>query len=200
MENRQQLSLGGDSSGVVIDSRHRWKNQVDIQEILTAIDTPATSYTDEDKEEAFELLKSGKSIAQVAVLLNIPNLQIRRWCLQARASGPKVDGRRLYDDTFKAEALRQLNRGISVRQLAKLMGVTQVTLHKWRKKAPFLDERLEAYSQVESVVVDEQATFGEINADALSTDHIAHLKQQLRKVEQERDTLKKAIQILMRAD
>jgi transposase len=186
MENGQPPGLVTNTSGVVGTTLPRWKNQADAPNLLTTGDSSAPGYIDETKEKALGLLESGKSITQVSMSLGISNVVVRRWWLRQNISGDsdKVDGRRLYDDAFKAEALRQIHRGVSIRQLAKSLGVTEVTLHKWRKKVSFPNELVtsEPYTSTEP-----------------SVERIAHLEQQLRKVEQERDTLKKAIQILMRA-
>ena len=197
MENGQPLGLVTDTSGVVGATLHRWKNQSNIEELLTTtIDPPVSGYTDEDKEKALRLLHSGKSISQVSVSLGIPNVLVRRWWLHQNVSGTsdKVDGRRLYDDAFKAAALRQIHQGVSIRQLAKSLGITEVTLHKWRKKAPLMNEQM-----ADEFMTSEPSASSGIRADEPSVERIACLEQQLRKVEQERDTLKKAIQILMRA-
>ena len=81
MENGQPLGLVKDIGGVEDSTIYRWKNQSDAQKLLTTtLDTTVSGYTDEDKEQALELLQSGKSIIQVSVLLGIPNVLVRFWC------------------------------------------------------------------------------------------------------------------------
>ncbi|GAB4044977.1 transposase [Spirosoma jeollabukense] len=200
LDNGQPPGLVTSTSGVVGTTSPRWKNQADAQASLTTIDSPSPSYTDEDKAKALGLLISGKSITQVAVLLAIPTVLIRRWWILTRRTDPTesvVDGRRLYDDVFKDEALRQINRGVSVRKLAKEMGVSEVTLHKWRKQAAFITEPLSSDSHKHEFIGCKQPTLNIVKDDELMNERITQLEYQLRQVEAERDTLKKAIRILM---
>ena len=83
---------------------------------------------------------------------------------------------RRYDDHFKAEAVRQLERGISVSELSVSLGVKPSLLHTWKAKAK------------QPAVVLEQAA------------EVKRLTKQLRAREQEIEILKKALRIFSQDD
>jgi transposase len=80
---------------------------------------------------------------------------------------------RKYDDQFKSEAIKQVNSGRSVPEVAKALGITDSLLYQWFKKASSLSPN-----------------------DAL--DENAQLRKQLKQLETERDILKKALAIFSR--
>lgn len=81
-----------------------------------------------------------------------------------------MSGKR-YPDEFKIEAVRQVTeRGYSVAQVAKRLGITPHSLYQWQKKFGSDAVRHETESQ----------------------DEIRRLKAELRRVTEERDILKKA--------
>ena len=78
-----------------------------------------------------------------------------------------------YTDEFKIEAVRQITeRGHSMAEVAKRLGVTTHSLYMWKK-------RFGGTSPQQSTQVDENA-------------EIRRLKAELRRVTEERDILKKA--------
>ncbi|WP_420458303.1 transposase [Neolewinella sp.] len=83
---------------------------------------------------------------------------------------------RRYDANFKAEALKQLERGTSVTELAASLGVKPSLLHSWKSQAK------------QPAVVLEQA------------EEVKRLTKQLKAREQEIDILKKALRIFSQAD
>ncbi len=82
--------------------------------------------------------------------------------------------RRKYDEGFKSEALRMVNGGRSVPDVARSLGMSENLLYKWRTES--------SYSPEES------------GRDA----ELEQLRKQLRQVEMERDILKKALAIFGR--
>jgi len=84
--------------------------------------------------------------------------------------------RRKYDEGFKSEALRMVNGGRSVPDVARSLGMSENLLYKWRT------EQKSSYSPEES------------GRDA----ELEQLRKQLRQVEMERDILKKALAIFGR--
>ena len=79
-----------------------------------------------------------------------------------------------YDADFKAEAVAQLNKGRSVKELSILLGVSEGLLYKWK-----------AQSSV-------------VNQDQVK--EIKRLKQQVKDLEEEKAILKKALRIFSRSD
>lgn len=86
---------------------------------------------------------------------------------------PTKRPRRKYDEGFKMEALKMVQSGRSVPEVAQALGIGENLLYKWRSDSKT--------SWGES----EKATQAELDA----------LRRQLRQVEQERDILKKALSI-----
>ena len=84
--------------------------------------------------------------------------------------------RRKYDEGFKTEALRMVQGGRSVPDVARSLGMSENLLYKWR------GEQKASYSPQES------------SRDA----ELEQLRKQLRQVEMERDILKKALAIFGR--
>ncbi len=84
--------------------------------------------------------------------------------------------RRKYDEGFKTEALRMVQSGRSVGDVARSLGMSENLLYKWR------GEQKASYSPEES------------SRDA----ELEQLRKQLRQVEMERDILKKALAIFGR--
>ena len=83
--------------------------------------------------------------------------------------------RRQYDEQFKSEAVRLLETGQrSVPDVAKSLGVSANLLYRWRALA--------------------QAGKGH----AINQAELVQLREQLRRTEQERDILKKALSIFSR--
>lgn len=83
--------------------------------------------------------------------------------------------RRHYDDQFKADAVRLLESGQrSVPDVAKSLGVSPNMLYRWRERA--------------------QVGKGQLTNQT----ELTQLREQLRRTEQERDILKKALSIFSR--
>ena len=80
-----------------------------------------------------------------------------------------------YTEEFKVEALKQiLERGYPVREVSERLGVTSHTLYAWLKKVRGKDKSNE-----------------EIDLEKVHLENI-RLKAELKRVEEERDILKKA--------
>ena len=82
--------------------------------------------------------------------------------------------RRKFDDGFKMEALKMLNSGRSVSEVARTLGIGENLLYNWKAEA------------LSSQPIDTQSVISENE----------QLRKQLRQVETERDILKKVIFIL----
>ena len=93
--------------------------------------------------------------------------------------GKKQSPRRIYDDNFKAEAVQMLLDGHSANSVAKRLGISCPTLvRRWKR------EQLKKAGPV---------------ADAMDS-RVKELETQLRRVERERDVLKKALIIFGRQE
>ena len=87
-----------------------------------------------------------------------------------------------YTEEFKKEALKQvLDRGYPVQEVSERLGVSKITLYEWRKKAQAKDKPKEA-----------------IDLEKVHLENI-RLKAELKRVEEERDILKKAAAYFARA-
>lgn len=87
-----------------------------------------------------------------------------------------VTHRRRYDPEFKAEAIRLVDSGRPVREVARGLGISENLLHNWRSRR---NDSLDTVSREQ---------LSEIEA----------LRKQLRQVEMERDILKKALAVFSR--
>jgi len=89
----------------------------------------------------------------------------------------KKNSRRIYDDAFKAEAVQMLLDGHSASSVAERLGVTcPTTVRRWKRK------QLEQAGPVATVM----------------DSRVKELETELRRVERERDVLKKALIIFGR--
>ena len=91
------------------------------------------------------------------------------------SSNNQIPARRKFDKAFKAEALRMLNEGQSVAQVAKSLNVSDQLLHTWKHSHKKHTQK--------------QAGNSELIAEN------ERLKTQLKRAEMERDILKKSIAI-----
>ncbi len=82
--------------------------------------------------------------------------------------------RRKFDDGFKMEALKMLNSGRSVSEVARTLGIGENLLYNWKSE------------DKSSQPIDKQLIISENE----------QLRKQLRQAENERDILKKVISIL----
>lgn len=81
--------------------------------------------------------------------------------------------RRAYSLEFKLEAVRLLRqKGVSVAQVARDLGVSENVLHSWKRK------------------FEEDPSFG--TRPSAEQEEIRRLRKELKRVEQEREILKKA--------
>ena len=87
----------------------------------------------------------------------------------------QTPARRKFDKAFKAEALRMLDEGQSVAQVAKSLNVSDQLLHTWRHAHKKQTQKLAGNSEL--IAENER------------------LKAQLKRAEMERDILKKSIAI-----
>ena len=92
------------------------------------------------------------------------------------SKSPKRRSYRRYSTEFKAEAVRQLERGIPIGELATSLGVTANLLHTWRAKS-----KLPA-------------------ALAEQGEEVKRLTKQLKARNEEIEILKKALRIFSRTD
>ncbi|CAN5330026.1 hypothetical protein BH09BAC4_BH09BAC4_44780 [soil metagenome] len=193
----------------------RWKNQdPTVSAAATALPQPSPTEPtqaspDEPADPSFtgnmgsmgddilRLLRKGESVDQISALLRISKSLIKRWQHQLNsAEGEKLDGRRLYDDAFKQLAIQQIDQGVSVRQLAIRLGVSQVTLHKWKNQAV----RERTYPNPTAPPTDNRAVASpEPDPSEPLSGPTTRLQQELQNLREERDILKKALVILLRS-
>lgn len=81
---------------------------------------------------------------------------------------------RKYDATFKSEAIRQMEQGRSVAELAASLGVGQSLLHRWKK----------------------QSKGGSTGPSA----ETRQLRKEMKRLQEENEILKKALSIFSRLD
>ncbi|GAB4040895.1 transposase [Spirosoma jeollabukense] len=164
----------------------------------TADGSMGSAPTGDPGEDILRLLRKGESVEQVSILLNTSKTLVKRWQRQlTHPAVEKMDGRRLYNDAFKLDAIQQIKQGVSVRQLSLKLGVSQVTLHKWKNK------------ELQDRTHDQPLTLppaGSQSIDPLITDapepmpgSDPNLRKELQSLREERDILKKALVILLRS-
>lgn len=85
--------------------------------------------------------------------------------------------RRKFDADFKAEALKMVNEGRSTSSVARSLNISEKLLYRWK------------YQQNNQMG----------NAKTVQVDELERLKAQLKRVEMERDILKKALVIFGQA-
>lgn len=94
-----------------------------------------------------------------------------------------VKKRRKYDDSFKTEVLKMISDGRPVNEVAQALGIGENLIYKWRRREKTqLKETLNQQAPGASDLLIENE----------------RLKAALRKTEQERDILKKALHIFSR--
>ena len=81
---------------------------------------------------------------------------------------------RKYDSAFKEQALKQVENGRSVANVAKALGISDALLYQWRKRALSSISNSDAGAEIEA------------------------LRRQIKQLEVERDILKKALAIFSR--
>lgn len=96
-----------------------------------------------------------------------------------KSTNEKKKHRRKYDASFKAEALRMVEDGRSVSDVAQALGMGENLLYRWRRRARAkVSQQLDQFSEASTLVEENK-----------------RLKAALRRTEQERDILKKALGI-----
>jgi transposase len=88
--------------------------------------------------------------------------------------------RRKYDASFKEDVLKMIVSGRPVAEISKALGISENLIYNWKKKA------------------DKKAGSSENGNSTDATAEIERLKAELRRTEQERDILKKALGIFSR--
>jgi transposase len=97
----------------------------------------------------------------------------------SRKKQPKKQTRRSYDDEFKAEAVQMMLDGHSAQSIVERLGISGTNLlYRWKKQQ-----------------LDEAGPVGEV-----LDSRVQELEAELRRVERERDVLKKALVIFGRQE
>jgi transposase len=91
------------------------------------------------------------------------------------------ENRRKYDPEFKADVLKMVESGRSVDEIAQSLGIKKNLIYQWRIRSKATKFQQNSHSE----------------GNDLSEEN-ERLKSELRKVEQERDILKKALGIFSR--
>ena len=144
------------------------------------------------RENALRLLKAGQSALQIATLLEVPIGKIYYWHrYYMNPHAPLSDGRRLYDDTFKRAVLEQLAAGTSILTLAQSLGVSKVTLFKWKR------EGRQAQNGAKDALEGKGGDGPAGEAANLPQPTIADLMVRIGALEEEQELLKRALRMLM---
>ncbi len=94
--------------------------------------------------------------------------------------------RRKYDVSFKEDVLKMISSGRPISEVSQALGVSASLLHRWYKSAQLVP--IAPAKKGASPSTAQHSSFAEIE----------HLKVELRRTEQERDILKKALGIFSR--
>jgi transposase len=92
--------------------------------------------------------------------------------------------RRKYDQAFKEDVLKMVASGRSIRELSKALGISTSVIHRWYKSS----------DQLAGHTISPE---GNLTQSSLASEN-ERLKAELRRTEQERDILKKALGIFSR--
>lgn len=163
-------------------------------------------FDDDFRQRALIKLNSGLSVKKVARLVGVSVNTLNKWrtnslldqnkiekLLSCRvntvnqhldSSGPvsKQIMRKHYDDQFKLAAIELIESGRSVRNVAKQLNVSELTLHRW-------------WSQVNPT--EERKLYSSVNQDTLDEKEVQQLNEELNRLEHERDLLRKSLSIII---
>ena len=98
----------------------------------------------------------------------------------------KKKTRRKYDSSFKEDVLKMVTGGRPIAEVSKALGVSSSLIHRWYKAAHSVSTN-SGKNAVQSTTFQQDAF-----------EQIDRLKGELRRTEQERDILKKALGIFSR--
>lgn len=98
----------------------------------------------------------------------------------------KKKARRKYDSSFKEDVLKMVSAGRPIAEVSKALGVSSSLIHRWYKAT-------HAISATSGKNAAQSSTFQQNTFE-----QIERLKAELRRTEQERDILKKALGIFSR--
>jgi len=98
-------------------------------------------------------------------------------------SFPKKKTRRKYDTSFKDDVIKMALAGRPISEISNSLGVSASLIHRWCKTIPGTKKKNEGSTS---------------SLDINSLQQIEQLKADLRRTEQERDILKKALGIFSR--
>lgn len=102
-------------------------------------------------------------------------------------SNKKVSGsRRKYDATFKEDVIKMVASGRSISEISQALGVSASLIHRWYKSSHY------------TLVTPGKNGVSLPTSQHVSFNEIERLKAELRRTEQERDILKKALGIFSR--
>lgn len=90
-------------------------------------------YTNEQIDEALELVKQGQTFQQAALAVGANEGQVGRWA--KRAGVQRTAGRHYYTDAEKAHALALIDAGLSLTKAGAVVGATGPTVLRWRRHA-----------------------------------------------------------------
>jgi transposase-like protein len=92
-------------------------------------------FTKEIKEAAVRLVEDGKPVKRVARAYNVDPAVIRSWRAELRDLGAEAfshNGRRKYTKEFKEAAVRRLEEGTPLKEVARACRVHPSKLRQWR--------------------------------------------------------------------
>jgi transposase-like protein len=92
-------------------------------------------FTKEFKEAAVRRVEEGTPVKQVAVSHKIDPAVVRAWRAEMRDFGPEAftaNGKRAFTKEFKEAAVRRVEEGMPVKQVARACRVDPNMLRRWR--------------------------------------------------------------------
>lgn len=147
------------------------------------------------REEALRLLKEGQDTTQIAQALHLPIGKIYYWRrYYLNPFHPFSDGRRLYNDQFKRDVLEQIAAGTSISKLARSLGVSKVTLFKWKREHQAQNE-VTGTQEAEAPTGSNPVDVLEEKSLLLPQSTVEGLLERIRVLEGEKDALMKALRI-----
>jgi transposase-like protein len=92
-------------------------------------------FTKEFKEAAVRRVEEGTPVRQVALSHNVDPAVVRAWRSEMRDLGPQAflhNGKRTFTKEFKEAAVRRLEEGMPVKQVARACRIDPNMLRRWR--------------------------------------------------------------------
>ena len=103
--------------------------------------TPYNVKSIEDRNNVMDLLREDKKFSEISRLTNISTTTIRRWKKEFESEGFLLSRRKPSRLQLKKEGLQMIRNGSSEAEVARRLGRSEFTVHKWRKDAGLSGKR-----------------------------------------------------------